>query len=426
MNKFIVRQPIKELDGSTFGYEILFNLENELYNQNGDYAVADTISSFLMQNSDKMTTQAMMFMTFTPNLLFRNTPKLFKQKELVIQIEDNVVIHPLAQKLIERYKESGYSICINDFQFMPRYFGLLDYVDYIKVNINVITDATSLNNILKLGKGFHKKCIITGIDNAALYEKAKEVPADYYQGSYVAEAMVTKSGKTEYLQSNFFQLVVAVTNDEPDMDEIESIIVRDASLTYALLRMVNSVHYALRHRTASVKQALMVLGINQLKQWVYLLSFDQTNTDKATEEVLRISFLRANFCSELYALIKDLEITKSEAYLMGMFSTIEALVDAPVEEVVKEIPVSDEVKLAIIAQEGKCGDLYNLVLSYEKADWKNIVVYADKLGIQTNMIAQIYFNCVEKVNEIWESFMQDRNMQQPQIEELKENQDIIE
>ena len=153
---------------------------------------------------------------------------------------------------------------------------------------------------------------------------------------------------------------------------------------------------------------------------------DQSNIDKATEEVLRISFLRANFCADLYGLIKNLEITKSEAYLMGMFSTIEALVDAPVEEVVKEIPVSDEVKLAIIAQEGKCGDLYNLVLSYEKADWKNIVVYADKLGIPTNMIAQIYFNCVEKVNEIWESFMQDRNMQQPQIEELKENQDTVE
>ena len=409
MNKFIVRQPIKALDGSTFGYEILFNLDNESYNQNenGDYAVAETISSFLMQNSEKMSTESMMFMAFTPNLLFRNTPNLFNKDELVIQIEDNIIVHPLAQKLIERYKEQGYSICINDFQFIPRYFALLDYVDYIKVNINMITDATSLNNILKLGKGFNKKCILTGIDNAMLYEKAKQVPADYYQGSYIAEAMVTKTGKMEYLQSNFFQLVVAVTQDEPDMDEIESIVVRDASLTYALLRMVNSVHYALRHRTASVKQALMVLGINQLKQWVYLLSFDQANTDKATEEVLRISFLRANFCAELYGQVKGLEITKSEAYLMGMFSTMEALVDAPVEEVVQEIPVSDEVKKAIISQEGMCGDLYKLVLSYEKADWKNIVLYAEKLGIPEKMMAQIYFNCVEKVNEIWESFIKE-------------------
>lgn len=409
MNKFIVRQPIKGLDGATFGYEIMFNLDSDSYNQNenGDYAVAETISSFLLQNSEKMATEGIMFMAFTPNLLFRNTPNLFNKDELVIQIEDNIIVHPLAQKLIERYKEQGYRICINDFQFIPRYFALLDYVDYIKVNINMITDATSLNNILKLGKGFNKKCIVTGIDNEMLFEKAKQVPADYYQGSYVAEAMVTKTGKMEYLQSNFFQLVVAVTKDEPDIDEIEGIIVRDASLTYALLRMVNSVHYALRHRTASVKQALMVLGINQLKHWVYLLSFDQVNADKATEEVLRISFLRANFCEELYGQIKGLEITKSDAYLMGMFSTIDALVDAPVEEVVQEIPVSDEVKKAIVSQEGVCGDLYKLVLSYEKADWKNIVLYADKLGIPANLMAQIYFNCVEKVNAIWDSFMKE-------------------
>lgn len=405
MNKYIVRQPIKQMDGKTFGYEILFSLENELYNQSGDYAVAETISSFLMQNNNKLKNDVVNFMTFTPNLLFKNTPKLFKAEELVIQIEDNVIIHPLAQRIIQRYRENGYQFCINDFQFIPRYFALMEYIDYIKVDITQNKDVESIQNLLNLAKGFEKKCILTGINNLDLYKFAMQFPVDYIQGSYVAEAMTNKTDKMAYLQSNFFQLVVAVTSDEPNMEEIEDIIVRDASLTYTLLRMVNSVHYALRHRTASVRQALMVLGINQLKQWVYLMSLGDSPADKQNEEMLRISYIRANFCSDLYDFIPNLGVTKSEAYLMGMFSTMEAMVDAPISELMEQIPISDEIKDAIISQKGRCGLLYSLVLSYEKADWKNITKYAEELGIDPDNIAQIYLNCVETVKKIWDSFV---------------------
>ena len=405
MNKFILRQPIKSLDGITFGYEILFNFDNELYNQNNNYVVTDTISSFLLQNSNKIFSKEVTFMTFTPNLLFRNIPNIFKHRELVIQIEDNVIVHPLAKTVIKRYKEQGYKICINDFQFIPRYFDIIEYADYIKVNINVVNDTSSVNNLLKLSKGFNKKCIITGINNKELFEKAKEIMSDYYEGSYIAEAMVTKVNKSEYLQSNFFQLVIAVTKDEPNIDEIEEIISRDANLTYALLKMVNSIQFSLRNKTSSIKQALTILGINELKQWVYLLSLDQKSTDKASEEILKISFLRAKFCSELSRYIKNINITKSEAYLLGMFSTMNAIIDAPVEEIISELSISDEIKNAIISQDGISGTLYKLIISYEKANWREINVYTEELGIPKDMIAQIYFNCVESVNETWENFM---------------------
>ena len=402
MRKFVVRQPIKDLDGATIGYEILFNVDSGPYS--GDYAAADTISSFLLQNSNKVFSDGMTFITFTPNLLFKNTPRMFKQGDIVIQIEDSFIIHPLAQKILEKYKADGYKICMTDFQFTPRYFALLEFIDFIKIDVKLVSNVTSIDNILKLGKAFHKKCIVTGIDSKELYDKAKTVPFDYFEGSYIAEAMTTKAGKMEYLQSNFFQLVVAVTKDMPEMDEIEAIISRDASLTYALLKMVNSAYFALRHRTSSIKQALVILGLSQLKQWVYLLSFEQNETSRNSEEVLKKSFLRANFCSELYPHIEGMPITQADAYLLGMFSTLDVLVDAPIEEVMAEIPVADEVRAAIVSQEGICGTLYQLVLSYEKADWKSIVVYANELGMETDILAQIYFDCVEKVNEIWENF----------------------
>lgn len=408
MSKYVVRQPIKDAQQAVFGYEILFHDEGgNLYNQNDDYAAADTISTFLMQNNERIFKDQITFMTFTPNLLFKQTPKMFKQNNLVIQIEDSVIVHPLALSTIQRYKKEHYQLAVNDFQFAPRYFGIMEYIDYIKLDF-VNTAESSLSNIIKMAKAMQKKCIATGLNTKELYDLAVELEVDYFQGSYVADVRITKASKTEYLQSNFFQLVVAVTKDEADMEEIENIISRDASLTYALLKMVNSAYFALRNQASSIRQALVVLGLGQLKQWVYLLSFNQ-NSDPGTEELLKLSFLRANFCSELLPYIEDMPISKSEAYLMGMFTTLDHLVDAPLEEILEELPLSEVVKDALVKHEGKCGLLYDLVLSYEMADWKNIQKYVALLGIPDQSISQIYFDCIENVNMIWDTLVSVEN-----------------
>ena len=118
--------------------------------------------------------------------------------------------------------------------------------------------------------------------------------------------------------------MVAVTRDEPDVDEIERLISMDASLSFGLLKMANSAYFALRHRATTIHQAIMTLGLGQLKQWIYLLSAsNMDNVDASgTEEFLKLSFMRASFCSELMKHAKDMPISRSEAYLMGMFSTL--------------------------------------------------------------------------------------------------------
>lgn len=416
MNKFVVKQAIKTGDNVLVGNELLFNVANELYNEkeSEDYRVAETISTFLTQNSGKLDKSTLTFITFTPNLLFKKMPEMFKADELVIQIEDNVITHPDAFRLIQGYKKMGYQIAINDFQFLPRYFGFLEYTDYIKINVRD-QDADAIDNILRMAKGFGKQCIATHIDRKEIYHFAQRYPFDFFEGVYVAEAGVIKAEKLHYMRSNFFQLVIAVTKEIPDVEEIEQIISRDASLTYRLLRIVNSVHFALRHKTASVKQAIMVLGIDRLKRWVYLLSFDkETEMDSSTDDVLKLALLRATFCSELVGHAREMPITKSDGYLMGMFSSMGLLVDAPMEDILKEVPLSDIIRNALLRNEGKCGILLDLVVSYECADWDNIKKYAEKLEIPGNYIAQIYFDCVEEVNQIW------KELKETNFEELEE------
>lgn len=406
MDKMIARQLIKKTDTTEImGYELLIQSDKEsLYNSSEDSVAANAITAFLTENSNKIFRDRKTFMTFTPSLLFRNTPKLFDKDMVVIQIEDNVVIHPLATILIGKYREEGYHFAINDFQFTPKYFSMLEYVDYIKVNITGREDdkqRRTIENVVEMSHGFGKEFIATGVNTKEAFDLAKDLHVDYVEGAYISDTSVEKIGKMEYLQGNLYQLILEVTKDEPDMEIMEQIISRDAALTYALLKMANSAYFSATHRTASILQAIMRIGINQLKQWVYLLSFKEEET--GSEEIMKTSFMRANFASALVKKVNTFTLAASDAYLMGMFSTLDRMIDASMEEILKDIPVGDEVKKALTTGEGEAGKLYQLVLCYERADWTEIKKLSAELELQTNIMAQIYMECVEEVNEIWEN-----------------------
>ena len=345
-------------------------------------------------------------MTFTTMLLMKKTPRLFDKSELVIQIDDSVIIHPLAMHFVRQYAQEGYKIAVNEFQFAPRYLALMDNIDYIKINPQTSNELT-IRNIVEIAHSMKKKCIATNIDSEELYQKVQALNVDAVEGSYVAERMKTKTHSSAYLQSNFFRLMVAVTRDEPDVDEIEQLIAADAGLTYGLLKMANSVYFALRHRATTIHQAIMTLGLGQLKQWIYLLSASnaENQLDPTSEEFLKLSFMRANFSSELMNYAKDMPISKSDAYLMGMFSTLNYLVDAPMEDILTEVPVDDAVREALLHHEGRCGKLYDLILSYEAADWEKITQLAGELGIPDRLLTSVYFICMENVNVLWQQLI---------------------
>ncbi|MCM1149511.1 MAG: HDOD domain-containing protein [Butyricicoccus sp.] len=406
--RYIVRQPIKDLGGKVIGHEILYHGSNQAFSSDGpnssnEYSVANTIYNFLTQSSTKAFKGTLNFMTFTTMLLMKKTPHLFDKSELVIQIDDPVIIHPLSMHLVRQYAKEGYSIAVNDFQFVPRYLALLDDIRFIKINIKHASE-TSIRNTIEIARSMKIKCIITDVDAEELYYQAALMEPDGLEGSYVAERLTAKAYSSSYIQSNFFRLMVAVTRDEPDVEEIEMMISADASLTYGLLKMVNSAYFALRHRATTIRQAMMTLGLGQLRQWIYLLSLNSADSenDPGSEEFLKLSFMRANFCSELMDHAADMPISKSEAYVMGMFSTLNYLIDAPLAELLDQVPVSDEIKAALLRREGRCGKLYELVLSYEAANWDRITELAEELGIPESMLTSIYFICMENVNTLWE------------------------
>ncbi len=409
MSRYIVRQPIKSsTDNGIIGHEILYHGANQAFNvgprsgASSEFAAADTIYNFLTANTDKLLSGSLNFMTFTTTLLLRRAPYLFNKDDLIIQIDDSVIIHPLAMYVVRQYKQEGYKIAVNQFQFSQRYLSIMDTIDYIKFDVGFVQDSTA-QSMVKIAKGMGKQCICTGINSKELYDKAINLGVDALEGSFVAENISTKAYSSDYLQSNFFRLMVAVTRDEPTIDEIEEIVSVDATLTYGLLKMVNSCYFALRHRVDSIRQAVMTVGLRELKQWVYLLSASTENgeMDSSSEEILRLSFMRANFCSRLAGYAQDMTISRQDAYLMGMFSTLGYLIDADLEEILEQLPLREEIKQALIFKTGRAGILFDLVVQYEKAQWEETENLVVELGIPPQQLTEVYFQCMEEVSNIW-------------------------
>lgn len=404
-NKYIVRQPIRNAQKQTIGYEILYYGENQAFDgmlSDKEFAAADTVYNFLTQNTGKVLKGSFNFMTFTATLLLKKTPDLFDRSELVIQIDDSVIIHPAALAAVKEYASKGYRIAVNEFQFLPRYLGLLDTIDYLKLNFTTMSEK-KLRNIIEIAHSLKKLCIATSIDTEELYAKAEELGVDAMEGTRVAEKLSTKAHSSGYMQSNFFRLIIAMSREEPDIGEVEELISIDATLSYALLRLANSCYFARRHQATTVRQAIMTVGLNQLRQWVYLLSANnaENELDKDSEEFLKLSLLRGTFCNKLMKYTKDMPISSSDAYLMGMFSTLHYLIDAPLEEILSEIPVPEEVKVALLRREGKAGQLFELALCYEQADWNGVAAATEALGIPAKLLTGTYFACVDDVNTIW-------------------------
>lgn len=400
METYITRQPIIDREHKVAAYELLFQQDSSvLYNQT-DCHVAAAIAEFFNEwDHAEFLEDKEAFLTFTPNLLQQNVPHIFDKNKLVMQIDDSVIVHPDGEKKIISYKQDGYRLAGIGFQFNPRFLNLLPQMDFLKIDFQSETEE-NIKNMMSLCKRYHIKSIAYNINSSAARDRALEMGADYFQGASVADMVRTKTSRMDHLQSNFFHLMSAITKEQPDLDEIAKLISIDVTLTFSLMKLVNSAYYALRNRVKDIKQALTVMGLAQLKHWIYLLSFN--GDGGMQDELIKISFQRATLCQELAKESEPLHgMPSSDAYLLGMFSTLDVLLEVPMEAILKELTLSEELNEALLHHTGLYGQLLSLCIAYEKAEWVRMNECAKQLQIPEECISQKYIEAVDTVNRTW-------------------------
>ena len=346
MDNYIARQPILGSNGNVIGYELLYYQDSGLTFHAHDSNTAQAIVQFFNQlDESSFLDDKEAFLTFTPNLLMQNIPRVFDPRKLVIQIEDNVLIHPVARMMLQRYKKQGYRLSLIGFQFNSRYMDILPMMDILRINFKNITQE-QMDTYRSVASEFNLKLAAYNVDDLDTRALAEKCGVDYIQGKAVAEIARARAQKTpQHLKTNFFHLMAAVTREEPDLDEIAQLISMDVTLTFSLLKMVNSSYFSLPNRVKDIKQALTILGLGQLRQWIYLLSFG--GEDDITDELIKVSFQRAIFCQNLSENISNFPLAFSEAYMLGMFSILDQLLDVPMEDALASLPISDALKMVL-------------------------------------------------------------------------------
>lgn len=399
METHITRQPILDKDQKLEAYELVYYQDaSTLYNQRDTHVANTIISFFAGVDAGDFFEGKDCFLTFTPNLLMKDIPHIFDVSKLVIQIEENILINPDAKAILNRYKKDGYRIAVLGFDFNKRYMDLLPDIDIIKVDFSHSKES-SINTLCRLAKSFGKKLAAYGIDSPETKALAISYDCDYLQGDSVSEMVTTKVHQMNYLKSNFFRLMGAITKADPDFNEIANIIAMDVSLSFSLLKMVNSSYFALPNRISSVKHALTILGLGQLKQWIYLLSF--SDEGGITDQLIKQSFMRAVFCQEVSRFIAGFPLSGQEAYLLGMFSTLGLLLEVPIGAAVQELPLSDELKQGLTTDEGQCAALLRLCTLYEKGKWSKAALVMAELKLPEDVVKAKYMDAIGYVSDIW-------------------------
>jgi len=184
-----------------------------------------------------------------------------------------------------------------------------------------------------------------------------------------------------------------------NFNQLGKIIQRDVSISYKLLRFINSAAFGIPNEVHSIRHALNLLGVNEFKKWISLVLLSQIGSDKPNELMIN-SLIRAKFC-ELTAENIGQKAKESHFFLMGLFSLIDAFLDHPKAEILRELPIPGEVKAAILEEEqqGKLGLVLRLVIHYEQSKWDTVAQVAAQLNIPENDILSHYLTSIKWAND---------------------------
>jgi EAL and modified HD-GYP domain-containing signal transduction protein len=236
------------------------------------------------------------------------------------------------------------------------------------------------------------------ISSAQDFNDAKNKNFDLFQGNFIIEPQIIAIKDVSPLKVNFVELLNKVNKPDINFEDIANIISRDVSLSFKLLKLVNSVAFGLMHKIESIKQASVMLGATELKKWVAFFAINNI-CDEKPDALMRTSLIRAKFLEKL-ALTTNLKARSSDLFLTGLFSLLDVMFGRPLEEILLEIQISDDVKDVLLNKKSIFADIFNLSIAYEKCDWDLIDVFASKVGITDEFLIKSYLEATTWCNKI--------------------------
>jgi len=396
---FVARQPIFDIDKNVFAYELLFRtgLDNFYDTElDGDESTTKLITnSFLLIGLDTITKQKKAFINFTKNLLINKAPTVIPNDILSVELLEDIEVDADVIKACSELKESGYEIVLDDFVYSDEYKPLVDLVDIIKIDF-LQTRGDERREIVERFKGCGIKFLAEKVETVEEFQEAISFGYEYFQGYFFSKPVIISGRDIPTSKFSVLELINEINLPGVEFDKLEQIIKHDLSLTYKLLRFINSAYFSFSMKIESIRHALILIGMKEIKRWASIFALSTIGEDKPVE-LLNVSLVRAKF-SEFIADEIGQKKNEHNFFLMGLFSVIDALLDRQMEDVLKDIYLDDEVKKALLSEENIYSNVYNLVVAYEKGDWENVNGFSKKIGVNEVVLPTYYFSSTKWAN----------------------------
>lgn len=244
MDFLIARQPIFDISGDVVVYELLFrtHLENVFPGFDGDGATANVMmDNFILNNVTTLTDGKKAYINFTEKLLLEEFAFYLPKNDVVIEILETIPAHDAAISACKKLCDAGYTIALDDFVLEPgnANAALIDHCHMIKVDYLATTVADRQKIIAQL-KGREVTLLAEKIETLADYELARSEGFSYFQGYFFAKPEIVTGTRLPENRLSKMLLVKAVNAADFDVENIVLAIKRDVSLSYKLLRCINS------------------------------------------------------------------------------------------------------------------------------------------------------------------------------------------
>lgn len=362
-NIAIGRQPIYDKRLKLVGYELLYR-EHDQQNQarftDGNRATSEVILNALTEIGVKtLVGDTTAFFNMTESFLTGAIPLPEMPRDVVLEILEDIPANAATLAGIRRFLSKGYRIALDDFVYRPELDPFVELASIIKLDIMAQDKDTLRMSVARL-KEQRKKILAEKVETYDDLEFCKSLHFDYYQGYFFCKPEVVTSKTLPVNKLKVMQILASLHDTTTTAGKLEADISSDITLSYRLLRYINSVQYYLQKDIDSIKQAVLLLGWDNIRSIATLLIISRI-TDKPYE-LIKTGMVRAKMCEILGGVLQPR--AQDIFFTAGLLSVIDALMDLSMADVMEQLPLSEELSSALVRQEGIIGQVLKLVIDY--------------------------------------------------------------
>jgi c-di-GMP phosphodiesterase len=363
--RYVARQPILDLRGRVHGYELLFRSGREqAFRGDGNLATRTMLDNTVIFGLERLTGGLTAFVNCTREALTENLVDVLPPSLFVLEILENV--EPTAQLLeaCRGLKMAGFRLALDDFRWRPELEPLVALADYVKVDF-MLSGEEERRDLLRRLRNVPVALVAEKIETQEEYEQARAEGFQLIQGYYFCRPQLIENRRVPSNRLSHIEILRLLREDSVDLHELARQVKRDTSLTYRLMRLINSPVCAVRQEVRSVEAALLAVGEEVFRRIATLAITSELNAGQPME-LLRMAFVRGKFC-ELAA--ERCRLDPTEQYLLGLLSLLPAMLRMSMQKLAPELPLREEICVALMGAPVPERALLEWLIAHEHGDW---------------------------------------------------------